>query len=301
MTAAAPGTRVVVLGHSGFVGQHLMRLFQARLPKDVAVVGRSWPAVDLTQDSSLEILAADLDPQTVLVVCAGIKRQWGDTLEIFQQNLKLAVNLHRLLKQAPVRRVLFFSSAAVYGEELNNLAITEETPVEPTSLYGLAKYASEGLLRQAVRGGEGAPALVILRPALIYGPGDQSSGYGPSGFVRSALVGEPIVLWGDGSERRGFMFVADVAEVVWRLAFHDFAGIVNLTGPESCSFRDVLDCVGRHASHPLEVTSRPRSKPQVDHVFMSARLQALCPDLAFTPLEKGIGLTYSVARDWPGS
>jgi UDP-glucose 4-epimerase len=301
MNVETPGGRVVILGHSGFVGQHLMRLFQARLPKDAALVGCSWPTIDLTQDSSVAALTGELDAQTVLIVCAGIKRQWGDTIEIFEQNLKLAVNLYRLMKLTPVRRVLFFSSAAVYGEERHNVAITEETPVAPTSLYGLAKYASEGLLLQATRGGAASPSLVLLRPSLIYGPGDQSHGYGPAGFVSSATLGEPIVLWGDGSERRGFVFATDVAEVVWRLAFGDFAGVVNVTGPESNSFRDVLEIVGRHAPRPLEITSRPRSKPQVDHVFTGGRLQALCPDLAFTSLEKGIGLTFAAARDWPGS
>ena len=296
MTTIPAGTRVVVVGHSGFVGQHVMRLFEARLPRGTDLVGRSWPTVDLTQESSVAALAGEMDAQTVLIVCAGIKRQWGDTLEIFEQNLKLATNLHRLLQQAPARRVLYFSSAAVYGEERHNAAITEETPVQPTSLYGLGKYASEGLLRQALKGRAGAPSLVCLRPTLIYGPGDQSLGYGPSGFVHSAVVGEPLVLWGDGSERRGFAFVGDVAEAVWRLAFTDFAGAVNVTGPEGATFGELVTIVQRLAPHPLEVKTRPRSKPQVDHVYTSTRLQTLCPDLVFTSLEKGIGLTYEAAR-----
>ena len=50
----------------------------------------------------------------------------------------MAVNLGRVFAERPPRRVIFFSSAAVYGEQLAHTALTERTPVKPTSLYGVA-------------------------------------------------------------------------------------------------------------------------------------------------------------------
>ena len=192
-----------------------------------------------------------------------------------------------LLERRPVARFVFFSSAAVYGEEITSLQITEETAVQPTSFYGAAKFACECLFRKVIR----PPAsLVILRPALIYGPGDQG-GYGPSGFVKAAVKGESITLWGDGTELREFVFVEDVARLVHRLVFHEFAGVLNIVAGTSQTFKEALDAVSQLVPLKHKVVSRPRTKPKADHAFDTTRLKQLFDDFPFTGLEEGIQRT----------
>ena len=174
--------RILLLGHSGFIGRHLERFFRKSVPV-ADVVGRSAPEIDLTRPGDAESLAAYLGMRTAVIVCAGIKRQLGDSLDTFSQNVAMAVNLCRVLQRCPVRRCVFFSSAAVYGEEVQNVRISETTPVHPTSLYAAAKFVSECLFRK-VFDSESHDALVILRPPVIYGPGDTGNGYGPTGFAR---------------------------------------------------------------------------------------------------------------------
>jgi UDP-glucose 4-epimerase len=218
---------------------------------------------------------------------AGVKRQLGDTLETFLQNVQMAVNVCRILQDNPVRRVVFFSSAAVYGEEINNTSITEHTPVQPTSLYGAAKYASECLF-QKVTAPSDPGTLLILRPPVIYGPGDMGNAYGPSGFVEAAAKGQTITIWGDGTERREFIFVEDAAEIACRLTFGDYAGIVNLASGTSYTFLNVLSAVTQALGKETATMSRPRSKPKVDHGFDNSRVTTLLPDFEFTPLDEGI-------------
>jgi UDP-glucose 4-epimerase len=80
-----------------------------------------------------------------LVLAAAVKKQFGDTLEAHRQNMAIIENVCRLLEAYPVRRVIFMSSAAVYGEETENTDISELTPVNPTSFYGINKYTGERL------------------------------------------------------------------------------------------------------------------------------------------------------------
>src|SRR5439155_25194950 len=79
-------SRIVLLGHTGYIGSRLAAAFEAAAP-DVPLVGRSAPTLDLTRQDSSAALEQLLDRDCVLVVCAAIKKQLGDSPEIFAQNL----------------------------------------------------------------------------------------------------------------------------------------------------------------------------------------------------------------------
>ena len=293
-------TRVAVLGHSGFIGGHLVRFFGEHSP-EVEVIGQALPAFDLTRPDDVDKLVGFFDDHTAVLMCAAIKRQLGDNLDAFARNVSMAVNLCRLLERRPVARFVFLSSAAVYGEEITDLRITEETPARPTSFYGAAKFACECLFRQVVSQRSGS-SLLVLRPALIYGPGDQG-GYGPSGFVKAAVAGRQIVLWGDGMEQREFVYIDDLIRLVHRLTFESFEGVLNVVSGRSCTFAQAIDLVARRVPLVQSVVSRPRTKPKADHAFQTGRLLDWLPDFSFTPLEEGIRRTaaaesHSASQTW---
>ncbi|HWX22499.1 MAG TPA: NAD(P)-dependent oxidoreductase [Candidatus Binatia bacterium] len=284
-----PIRRIVILGHTGFIGGNLHSFFRTHSQAAV-IVGRSFSDVDLTFPEHAERLSNLFDLNTAVIVCAAIKKQLGDSLEIFSSNLQIVMNLCRVLAKCPVRRVIFFSSAAVYGEDVHNTNITEATPPQPRSYYGLAKFASEILLRKAIDRNK-PTSLLILRPALVYGPGDQG-GYGPTGFIKAALRREPIVLWGDGSEKREFIFVGDLTRAVHALTFDGYDGIVNVASGQSYSFQDAVNVVQDLVALEQPLGSRPRTKGKADHGFDNSRLRALVPDMQFTSLAEGIRVTF---------
>jgi UDP-glucose 4-epimerase len=287
-------SRVVVLGHSGFIGQALTARLRADYP-DLEVLGLSRAECELTDWGSVRTaLYPIFDDSTAVVVCSGIKKQWGDSLDIFSKNLQMATNLCRLLEERPVRRLVFFSSAEVYGEELNELRITEATPVAPSSYYGTAKYASERLFAKLAGGGN--LSLLVLRPPLVYGAGDTSRGYGPAGFVRCALDRESVTLWGDGSELRSLLFIDDLARFASRLTLDSCQGVVNLAGP-STSFTELLDLVSGLVPGGITSSSRPRTKGKTDNAYQTELLQRLIPGLSFTPLAEGLRLTLQQMRN----
>lgn len=279
-----PIRRVLILGHSGFIGSSLER--RLRREKDLEVVGLSPAAFDLTRLEDAARLAEHFTPETAVVMCSAIKRQAGDTLENYEKNTAMAANLVPLLRDFPVGRFLYFSSSAVYGEDVHDTAITEKTAVQPTSYYGMAKHASERLLLKAVEKKDASP-LVILRPATIYGAGEPGRPYGPVGFLRAALAGETVTLWGDGSELREFLLIDDICEAVARLLPSSFAGTLNLVSGRSVSFQDVLAAVGRVAG-TVKTESRPRSKARADHAFDPSLLRAVLAGFEFTTLDEGL-------------
>ena len=279
-------SRIVLLGHTGYIGSRLAAAFEAAAP-DVPLVGRSAPTLDLTRQDSSAALEQLLDRDCVLVVCAAIKKQLGDSPEIFAQNLAIVLNMCRALAARPVRRVVFFSSAAVYGEDVQHGVISESTAVQPTSFYGIGKFTAERLLVR-IAGQQPGLSLLILRPALVYGPHEAAYYYGPSGFLRMALADSPITLWGDGEELREFLFIDDVVTLTRRLTFGETTGVLNIVSGTSYTYAQALAEVSKLTGRPPAVTSRPRTKVKVDHRFDAARLRQACPGFTFTSLDAGL-------------
>lgn len=282
--------RVIILGNTGFIGGHLERFFRQRSP-EIEIVGRSFPDFDLTKAEDTFSIAEFLDLQTAVVMCSAIKKQLGDTVDAFSQNLLMAVNMCHLLQSHPAKRLVFISSAAVYGEDIHNTNITEETPIQPRTYYGTAKYAAECLFRKTVEG-QGQTQLAIARPALVYGGGDRSYSYGPCGFIKAALNQEQIILWGDGTELREFVFVEDTVKILHELAVADCEGVFNIASGRSYTYVEALGIIEELVQSKIPVTSRPRTKEKVDHKFDTSHLAKLLPNISFTNLAEGMRQTY---------
>ncbi len=262
---------------------------------DVETVGLSLSDIDLTDPASTQAIAKHLTPDTAVVMSAAIKRQLGDSPDIYLQNTAMLVNFANLITNNPVRRVVYLSSAAVYGEDIENLSITEASPINCRTYYGLSKHTAEWMLNK-VADGENNVSIGHVRPATIYGPGDLGTAYGPSGFLNKTMADEEITLWGDGSELREFLYIDDVAAMLARYVFLDHHGPVNLVSGNSYTFQDSLEAIAKATGKTPDVNSRERSKDKVDNKFDNTLLRQLMPDLSFTSLEDGVRLMYDATQ-----
>ena len=286
---------LIIIGSSGFVGKYLFSRLSEDYPgREIHCFSRQ--EADLTDLHSTQQLDSAMSPMSTVIITAGIKRQVSDSLESFNTNLLMIYNLCTILRRRRVHKVIFFSSASVYGENRHDLNISNCTPVSPSSYYGISKYASERLLSR-VAGESGVDTFTVVRPPLIYGCGDTSDAYGPSGFLDAGIKGDPIVLWGDGSELREFVYVKDVARVISSLVQNDVSGVFNLVSGVSRSYIDVVDYLKSHFPRIL-VASRERTKPKVDNCFNKINtFQLLGTKFEFTTLEDGLGEMIRQARE----
>src|SRR5690606_16816974 len=166
-----------------------------------------------------------------LAAVASVQSPVDDPVGTHQSNLVGTLNLCEAMREQGVRRVVFASSAAVYGNNGEGEAIDEDTPKAPLTPYAADKLASEYYLDFYRRQHGLEPA--IFRFFNIFGPRqDPSSPYSGviSIFTERAQKGLPISVFGDGEQTRDFVYVGDLVEVLVQALEAETleAGAVNL-------------------------------------------------------------------------
>jgi len=281
------GSKVIVLGSTGFIGAALLKPLQqySHLP----VEGYGSSTLNLISPDCVDRLCEVVDEETVLVVTARSRRT-EDPLEAFSEEVAIATHVARGISQRRVKKCLYFSTLSVYGDAATDLSITEETRIAPTSLYGAAKFAGECVLKQVAEKAD--IPLIILRPCKVYGPGDASRAYGPVGFIGSILREGKVRLFGDGTELRDHLFIRDLVRITIQLAFSDRRGTYNLATGQSYSFLEIVALLRKVVPRKFQVVHMDRSKPKVDQRIHPARLLEALPAFRFTELEQGLAETY---------
>ena len=278
-TSQAP-TRSVILGAGGFIGGAVV----GKLGKSGAtVVGLGRREVDLRNENAAEALAAMLRPDDALVVVSAVAP--CKTAQMMLDNIRMMASVCAALARQPVAHLVYISSDAVYAD--GPLPLSEASPAAPTSLHGAMHLAREQMLLAAA----GATPLAILRPTLVYGAGDPHNGYGPNKFRRHANRGEPIVLFGEGEERRDHVDVEDVAEIVGLVLERRSTGVLNVATGAVASFRTLADKAVALSPRKVEIKCSPRSGPMPHNGFRPfdpGATYAAFPEFRYTALDDGL-------------
>jgi UDP-glucose 4-epimerase len=191
-------------------------------------------------------LASQLDFEIdVIYHLAGIssvKRSIEDPLLVHNINATGTLKMLELARLNRARRVVFSSSAAVYGMP-EEIPVNETTPVEPLSPYGASKLAAEMYLR-AYHNTYGIET-VILRYFNIYGPRQAFSPYSGvvSIFINNAIQNMPITVDGDGLQTRSLIHIDDAVEIT-RLAGESYRAVgetLNVAGNDVISILELAD------------------------------------------------------------
>jgi len=282
-TPTAPA-RIVIVGAGGFVGSAIATAAKKR-GYEVLSLGRT--DVDLMADGSGEKLQARLQTgDTVVFVSA--KAPCKDYV-MFEQNIALAKNALDGLVGRPLAQVLYISSDAVYSDSPDPL--TETSVTAPDNLHGQMHVARETMFAASL----GDVPLGVLRPTLIYGADDPHNGYGPNRFRRLADDGEPIVLFGEGEERRDHVYIEDVGELVTLSLLHRSQGVINVATGQVASFHDIAEKVLALHRPDGTIETTPRHGPMPHGGFRSfviAECQKAFPTFRYTDLDTGLARVH---------
>ena len=297
-------TRVLVTGGGGFLGSHLVE----RLESDGNdVVSARQADYDLTSPESAARLFDDAAPELVFHLAAevgGIGANRANPGRYWYANLAMGLNVLEQARLHGTRKLVISGTVCSYPK-LAPVPFRESTlwdgfPEETNAPYGVAKKAVL-VGGQAYREQYGLNAVFLL-PTNLYGPRDnfdlETSHVIPALIRKMVEAEDQVVLWGDGSPTREFLYVEDCVEgFVLAAERYDGAEPANLGASREISIRELAEVVADVAGYEGEIvwdTSRPGGQPRrsVD----GSRAQELFGFEARTGLRDGIERTVAWYR-----
>jgi UDP-glucose 4-epimerase len=219
----------IVTGGAGFIGSHLIEtlLIEDHQLTVIDNLSTGKPQ-NLSNHTNLRFLKADIltdlsadlpsqlsdyryDGLVHLAATPSVEQSWLAPLVAHDNNLSTTLAVIQLCHQLNIPRLVFASSAAVYGNP-QQIPISEAAPTAPISPYGLHKLASEQYITLFSK--QFGISAVNLRMFNVFGPrqAPDSPYSGAISIFASAMIAtRPLTLYGDGSQTRDFVYVKDVA------------------------------------------------------------------------------------------
>lgn len=297
-------SKILVTGGAGFLGSHVVEVLKARGARQI-VVPRS-AEFDLTDAHATRSLFETHRPDLVLHLAArvggiGANRRHPGTF--FRDNMAMGLHVLEEARRAGTPKVVVAGTICAYPK-FAPVPFREEDlwngyPEETNAPYGIAKKALL-VMAQAYRKEFGSKFVVVF-PVNLYGPRDnfdlEDSHVIPAmirKFVEARLRGErSVVLWGDGSPTREFLYVEDAAEGLVRAAErYDGEEPVNLGAGREVSMRDLAATIAKAAGYDGDIvwdTSRPNGQPR--RMLDVSRAREWFGFEARTTLEEGLAKT----------
>jgi GDP-L-fucose synthase len=296
--------RVLVTGGGGFLGSHLVERLGAD-GHDLVVARQS--EYDITSMDDTARMFDDADAELVFHLAAevgGIGANRANPGRYWFANVAMGANVleqarlhstHKLVILGTVCSYPKFASVPFREDEL-----WDGYPEETNAPYGIAKKAVL-VGAQAYRTQYGLDSIFVL-PANLYGPGDnfhETNAHVIADLIRKMTADvEEVVLWGDGSPTREFLYVEDCADGLVLAAEHyDGPDPVNLGAAREISIRDLAELIADVTGYEGEILwdkSMPNGQPRrsVD----GTRAKELFGFEAQTPLREGIERTVAWYR-----
>lgn len=300
--------KILVTGGAGFIGSHLMRKLKERGFEALALDNLSTGLREnLLPDMKLVVMdihddvvenlfqKEHFDAVVHLAAQTLVSDSMTDPENDMYQNVAGTVRILECCRKYGVKRIIFSSSAATYGDvDEKALPIAETLPQTPLSFYGLTKKTAEKYL-ELYHLAYGLD-YVVLRFANVYGErqGDGGEGGVISIFTKRLAQGKGITIFGDGKQTRDFVYAGDIADgIIAALATDAKNTAYNLSTTEETSLNElvqILSCIAGKEITPIY------DKPREGDIYRSSlsNAKAIC-NLDWKPkvsLEEGLRRTF---------
>jgi UDP-glucose 4-epimerase len=264
------GRTVLVTGGAGFVGVNLGRLlrtegYRTRCYDNFSTGKRSDAEAagydeivegDILHAEALSEATSDVDLVVHLAAQSGVPTSVADPVRDCELNVRGTLNALIAARDAGVQGFVAASSSAPLGP--TTPPVDEQTVPRPISPYGASKLAAEAYC-SAFAGSYGLPT-VALRFTNVYGPFSYHKGSVVASFCKAASAGEPLVLHGDGSQTRDFVFVEDLCRGMLLALTSGARGLLAHlgSGTETSVAEVAKEVVVRFPGHVETVHDEPR-------------------------------------------
>jgi len=242
--------RILVTGGSGFIGQHIAEMFASEEHEVIVIDKRknTWPFLynnillvkeDIRNYDQIKNYFEDVDyifhEAALVSVPDGMKKP---NLTI-DNNINGTVNILKAAVEKNVKKIIFASSCAIYGMN-DKIPLNENGKAYPLSPYAISKLSAEYFLK--MYNDEFGIRTTSLRYFNVYGPRqDYSSQYSAVMpiFVNNALQDKDLIVYGDGSQTRDFVYIDDVVKANKMVMNHGDGEIFNVGFGEKASISEL--------------------------------------------------------------
>lgn len=305
--------KILVTGGAGFIGSHLVGQLLADHQEVVVLDNLSTGALEHLPDQGYTLWQMDIRDEKIIEQIAAahfdaivhLAAQTMVDVSIRDPRLDAAENITGLLnvleaaRQGQVKRLVFASTAAAYGDVVEqDLPVQEDHKLQPMSFYGLTKVTAEHYLGlyQQIYGLD----YVVLRFANVYGErqGDTGEGGVISIFAKRIAAGKDITIFGNGQQTRDFVYAGDIAAGIRKaLATERVNAVYNLSTQTETSLNALVDLFGQAAGTTIKPLYGPVRTGDIDRSM-------LCHGKAISqlgwqpqmPLLEGLQRTYQYFR-----
>jgi dTDP-glucose 4,6-dehydratase len=309
---------VLITGAAGFLGSHLCDRFLADghevVGLDNFITGSPDNVAHLMGNEKFEFIRHNISTYTYVAGALDGVLHFAspaspiDYLELPIPTLKVgALGTHNALGLAKAKRARFFlaSTSEVYGDPLVHPQREDYwgnvNPIGPRGVYDEAKRFAEAMT-MAYHRYHGVDTRIV-RIFNTYGPRMRPrDGRVVSNFIVQALKGEPLTVYGDGSQTRSFCYVSDEVEGLYRLFMRGDEMPTNIGNPDEYTVKQlaemVVELTGTRA--PIEYRELPEDDPKVRRPDIGRARQKLGWEPK-VPLREGLSRTIEYFRSLVGS
>jgi UDP-glucose 4-epimerase len=281
-------SKVLITGGAGFIGSHLAEELAQRgkhpvifdslktgKKENLNAVDHTFIEGDVRDIERLSRAAAGCDSIFHLAALTSVVQSMQEPADYIDVNLNGMLNVLNVSRNSAVTKVVFSSSAAVYGDS-PVLPKTEDMRPEPKSPYAITKISSEQFC-DIYRESYGLPT-VCARFFNVFGERqDPSSPYAAAMpiFISRALRNEPIPVYGDGSQTRDFIYVKDVAKALICL-LESAEGVYNIGYGKPVEINWLVRAIKKTTNGNSGITYVRERPGEIKHSFASVeRLRGL--------------------------
>lgn len=220
-----------------------------------------------------------------LAAKTSVLSSFEDPISDMEVNIRGALNYLEAGRINKIRKFVFVSSNAVLGEAATPM--DERRGATPASPYGIGKLTGENYCRIFSKS-MGLNTLV-LRIGNVYGPGSKYKTSVIAKFFQAALKSESLQVYGDGNQKRNFIYVTDVVDGIVKASESNLAGeTFQLATELESTINDIAAHIKKMVEHKLkivvDITTTPRNANEVKFSFadpsMAQRLLDWCPQVS---------------------
>lgn len=271
---------ILVTGGAGFIGSNIVDLLIDN-GYDVIVVDNMSTGkkeninkkarfynIDITDDDLYKVFEDEkIDIVIHHAAQIDIQRSINDPVFDAKVNIVGTINLLECCIRYGIKKIVYASSAAVYGDP-EYLGVDEEHKVNPISYYGISKHTPEHYIK--VYNELYGLKYTILRYANVYGIRQDPKGEGGviSIFIDKMLNGERPVIFGDGNQTRDFIYVKDVAKANLLALEKGDNEIINISTNKATTINELVEIMNKFMEEPLKPIYKEPRKGDILHSYL---------------------------------